>query len=90
MLWRVLSWDPLGEDEETLPVERMLPAFAGEVGLRVVGAPTLVVEGSYHPPLGRMGAALDQALLHRVADRTAREFVIAVAKRLQTTDLVAS
>ncbi len=90
MLWRVLSWDPLGEDEETLPVERMLPAFAGEVGLRVVGAPTLVVEGSYQPPLGHMGAALDQALLHRIADRTVREFVVAVAKRLQATDLVAS
>lgn len=90
MLWRVLSWEGLPEDDEALPLERMLPAFSGEIGLRVVGAPTLVIEGGYEPPMGRMGATLDQAILHKVADRTVRELVVAVAKRLQATDLVAS
>lgn len=90
MIWRLLSWEPLPEEDEALPLERVLPAFAGEIGLRVAGPPTLVVEGAYEPPMGRMGATLDHALLHRLADRTVRELVVAVAKRLQATDLVAS
>ena len=87
---RTLTWDPVAEDGERLAVERVLPAFSGEIGLRVVGPLTLVVEGSYEPPLGRVGATLDQTLLHKVADRTVRELVIAVAKRLQASTLVAN
>ncbi len=88
MTWRVLSWEPLGEDGESLPLDRVLPVFHGEIGLREVDSPTLVMQGAYDPPLGRMGRQLDSALLHRLADRTVRELVVAVAKRLSEENLV--
>ncbi len=88
MTWRVLSWEPLGEDGEPLPLDRVLPVFHGEIGLREVDSPTLVMQGAYDPPLGRMGRQLDTALLHRLADRTVRELVVAVAKRLSEENVV--
>ena len=42
----------------------------------------LSMAGSYRPPLGRLGQALDQAILHRVAAATIRGFVAQVAARI--------
>jgi len=38
--------------------------------------------GSYRPPLGSLGQALDRAILHRVAAATIRRFVVQVAARI--------
>jgi hypothetical protein len=42
----------------------------------------LGLEAGYRPPAGRLGAAVDRALLHRVAEASVREFVERVAARL--------
>jgi hypothetical protein len=39
----------------------------------------LTLAGAYRPPLGPMGAALDRAILHRVASATIRAFLARVA-----------
>jgi|GraSoiStandDraft_16_1057320.scaffolds.fasta_scaffold2290679_2 hypothetical protein len=38
--------------------------------------------GTYRPPFGPVGRALDRALLHRVASATIREFTAQVAARI--------
>ena len=42
----------------------------------------LALAGAYRPPLGAMGAALDRAILHRVASATIRAFLAQVARRI--------
>lgn len=43
-----------------------------EVGIRLT---KVALQGSYDPPLGSLGRALDRALLHRVAEATVKHFV---------------
>lgn len=43
---------------------------------------TLTMAGSYRPPLGAVGQALDRALLHRIATATIRDFLARVAARI--------
>jgi hypothetical protein len=42
----------------------------------------LAMAGSYRPPLGSLGEALDQAILHRVTAATIRSFLAQVAARI--------
>jgi carbon monoxide dehydrogenase subunit G len=42
----------------------------------------LTVSGMYEPPLGKLGAQLDQAVMHNVAEGTVRELAEAIAKKL--------
>jgi hypothetical protein len=42
----------------------------------------LTLAGVYRPPLGALGAALDRAILHRVASATIRAFLAQVAGRI--------
>ena len=46
------------------------------------GAARLTVAGSYRPPLGRLGAGLDRAIMHRVAAATMRCLLQDVAEAL--------
>lgn len=75
--WRPLEWTPDGG-----VLNPLLPAFVGEVGL--LDDASLVLTGSYRPPLGALGAAADAAGLRRVAETTARRFLDGVARRLAT------
>ena len=43
----------------------------------------VVLHASYRPPFDGVGRALDQALLHRVAESTVRTFLCKVAETLQ-------
>jgi hypothetical protein len=45
-------------------------------------AARLTVAGSYRPPLGRLGAGLDRAIMHRVATATMRCLLQSVAEAL--------
>jgi hypothetical protein len=82
--WRRVSWRPSEERGDLLPVERFLPTFDGELGLRLrAGVVALVLEGRYSPPAGALGAALDAAALNRVAMATAQHFLGAVADGLR-------
>jgi hypothetical protein len=48
----------------------------------------LALAGCYRPPLGRLGAALDTALLHRVATATVRSLLHSVADAITGPALV--
>lgn len=80
---RRITWTPLPEDADLLPLERWLPAMHGE--LYLVGAsatPSLVLVGDVEVPLGKVGEAVDALLLGRVAHRGAATFLSEVGARL--------
>lgn len=85
-LQRRLTWTPLPEDADVLPVERMLPVLDGE--LHLVGgtmAPSLALVGEVDVPLGRFGEVVDALVLGRVAHRGAATFLQEVSARLATS-----
>lgn len=71
-----LRWEAAG------PGGGLFPALDADLGLsRYEQSGTLVtLAGVYRAPLGTVGALLDQAGLHLVAERTARAFVRQVAR----------
>ena len=81
--WRSVTWDPVGERADLLPVERGLPRLSGELGL-APGAEQarLDLRAAYAPPGGSLGRLVDAAALHAVARRTAQDFLATVAAGL--------
>jgi hypothetical protein len=73
-----LRWEAAG------PGGGLFPVLDADVRLTPAGAHVtlLSMAGSYRPPLGSLGQALDQAILHRVAAATIRGFVAQVAARI--------
>jgi hypothetical protein len=73
-----LRWEATGAAGELLPV------LDADLTLSRDGADRsrLRLAGSYRPPFGRAGAALDRAVLHRVATATIRSLLEAVADRI--------
>lgn len=62
--------------EATGPLGDLFPTLDANIEIDPEGAGTrLTLVGSYQPPLGRLGARLDQLLLHQVARATARSFL---------------
>jgi hypothetical protein len=82
--WRSISWDPLGADGDAAPTDRLLPSFDGELGLHIEGDQhvTLVLDGRYLPPGGRIGTAVDALALRHLAQVTIASFVAEVAAHL--------
>jgi hypothetical protein len=62
----------------------LFPVLDADVRLTPAGehVTLLSMAGSYRPPLGSLGKALDGAILHRVAAATIRGFVAQVAARI--------
>lgn len=84
-VWRSLSWDPTtaSTDRTARPLDRLLPAFDGEIGLHPrPNAPSLLIDGRYQPPGGELGAAIDELAFHRVARRTLQSLLGAIANEL--------
>lgn len=84
-VWRSLSWDPAtaSTDRAARPLDRLLPAFDGELGLHLrPEAPSLVIDGRYQPPGGELGAAIDELAFHRVARTTLQRLLSAIAGHL--------
>jgi hypothetical protein len=72
-----LRWEAVG------PGGGLFPVLDADVRLTPVEHVTLLsMVGSYRPPLGSLGQALDRAILHRVAAATIRGFVAQVAARI--------
>jgi hypothetical protein len=69
-----LEWRPLSG-------RSLLPKLEGDLEVAPLGPNRTHVSLSarYRPPLGVVGQALDRALLHRVAEATAKDFVDRVA-----------
>ena len=84
-VWRSLSWNPTtaSTDRTARPLDRLLPAFDGEIGLHLrPDATALVIDGRYQPPGGDVGAAIDELAFHRVARSTLQSLLSAAAGRL--------
>jgi hypothetical protein len=66
-----LRWEAAGTTGSLFPV------LDATITIRPEGENTarLALVGSYRPPLGRLGAVLDTALLHRIATATVRSLV---------------
>ena len=73
-----LRWEAAG------PGGGLFPVLDADVRLTPAGehVTLLSMAGSYRPPLGSLGQALDRVILHRVATATIRGFVAQVAGRI--------
>ena len=73
-----LRWEAVG------PGGGLFPVLDADVRLTPAGehVTLLSMAGSYRPPLGSLGQALDRVILHRVATATIRGFVAQVAARI--------
>lgn len=62
----------------------LFPVLDGDLELAPLGAEAcrLTLSATYTPPLGELGADLDRALLHHVAQSTVRSFLHQVAANL--------
>ena len=85
---RELSWTDLTAGlalrwEATGPGGGLFPVLDADLKLAPDGTGTmLTMAGSYRPPLGSLGEALDRAVLRRVAAATIRSFVAQVAAQI--------
>jgi hypothetical protein len=70
--------------EATGPGGGFFPVLDADIALTPAGGHStrLSLAGSYRPPLGAVGAALDRAILHKVADATIRSLLTRVADAL--------
>ena len=59
----------------------LFPVLDADLVLRPAAEDTslLVLEGTYRPPLGSLGAGIDRLVLHRVAQATVRNFLLRVS-----------
>lgn len=64
--------------------EQLFPIMTGRLELVPVdhGATRLTISGMYKPPLGRLGALIDDALMHNVAEATVRELTDDIATQI--------
>lgn len=67
--------------EATGPGGRLIPALDADICLTPAGVRStrLSLAGVYRPPLAALGAGLDKAIVHRVADATVRSLLARVA-----------
>jgi hypothetical protein len=62
------------------------PTFAGDLGIEAgddYHSFFLVLNGTYDPPLGALGAAFDAVLGHRIAENTARNLLSMIADSIE-------
>jgi hypothetical protein len=90
---RGLRWLPLRGDRDTL-LSRAVPSLHGALSVvdrgdvdrgdvdRGDDGAELVLSGHYRPPGGAAGSLIDRVALHRLARRTGKVFLSAVADRL--------
>lgn len=64
----------------------LFPRLDADIGAAPLGADRteVVLRGSYDPPGGALGRAVDQLLLHRVAQSTVRAFLTTVCEGLDS------
>ena len=82
--WRDLSAGLALRWEATGPGGGLFPVLDADLKLAPdgEGGTVLTLAGSYRPPLGSPGEALDRAILRRVAAATIRSFVAEVAAQI--------
>jgi hypothetical protein len=66
----------------------LLPNFRGTVRFRVDGRRTTVrIDGTYNPPLGKVGAALDRFVGKRIARRSVGDLLSRIVRSLERQQL---
>jgi hypothetical protein len=73
----------------TGPLGTLLPSLEANIELSPTSDPdpghtVIVFIGSYRPPFGRVGTAIDRALLHRATAATARAFIAELSAAVAT------
>jgi hypothetical protein len=70
--------------EATGPASSLFPVFDADIIVEPDGEDRtrLAIAGAYRAPLGRLGAGLDRAILHRVADATIRALLADISTAL--------
>jgi hypothetical protein len=81
-----LRWEAVGA------AGSLFPMLDANISISPAGEDTarLSLAGSYRPPLGRLGAGLDRAVMHRVAAATMRCLLRSVAEALLSPAPVAA
>jgi hypothetical protein len=66
-------------------VEGLFPSLEADLEVAALGPnrTQLSISARYRPPMGALGRALDRALLHRVAEATAKDFLDRVGEAVQ-------
>lgn len=80
-----LRWEATGAAGSLFPVLDANISISPADGVSTAGGEEsawLTVAGVYRPPLGRLGAGLDRAILHRVATATIRSLLRSVAETI--------
>jgi hypothetical protein len=64
--------------------ERLFPVMVGKVELLPVDRNTtrLAVSGMYEPPLGKLGAMIDDAVMHGIAEATVKELALSLERQI--------
>jgi hypothetical protein len=67
--------------------EKLFPVLVGKLELSPVekDVTRLTVSGMYEPPLGKLGALIDDAVMHNVAQATVKELTEAISRQLGVT-----
>lgn len=75
-----ISWKATG-------VESLFPVMNADLVVEPMGADMVqvVLRGSYQPPLGGVGRLLDRALLHRLAQASAKSFLDQLCSAIEAT-----
>ncbi len=73
-----LAWQPMG-------AKALLPALEADLEIAPLGegATQLAMSARYEAPLRSLGRALDQAVLHRVAEATVKDFLDRVGEKVR-------
>jgi hypothetical protein len=81
-----IRWEAAGSDS------RVFPVLDADLRLAPAGEQLtlLTLTGSYRPPFGRAGEAVDRAVMHRVAAATVRNFLASMAAVLTSQDTESS
>jgi len=81
---RTSSWAVVPVTWRATFPERLFPAMRGKVDVAPVSKveTRLTVSGLYEPPLGKLGEHLNEALMHKVAERTVKELARSIAEKL--------
>lgn len=76
-VWIPMAWQPTG-------VKALLPALEADLEIAPLGegATQLAMSARYQAPLRSLGRALDQAVLHRVAEATVKDFLDRVGEQI--------
>lgn len=73
----------------TGPADQLFPALDANLELHASddAKTEIVLVGTYEPPFGRVGAAVDHLVMHRVAEATLRRFAAEVAEMVNKAEM---